>query len=69
MEDNKKEYTQSVINALQELESLSRSLAFTYVKNLAYGEFGKEDKKNLLSGIAELRRLLNDITDDMLYHC
>lgn len=67
MEDNKEEYTQSVINALQELESLSRSLAFTYVKNLAHGEFDKEDKKNLRSGVSEVRRLLSDVIDNLLH--
>jgi hypothetical protein len=51
---------QQLIDNLQELESLTRSLAHTYVKNLAHDEVDINEAETLLQGLSWLSGLASE---------
>ncbi len=54
------EIRQKLVNAIQEQESLAKSLAHTFVKNIAHDEFDKRDASTLKDGINQLSQLTTD---------
>lgn len=56
---------QEIINDLQELESLCRALAHTYVKNIAHDEFDEDDSKMLKLAISHVRKFADNISDNL----
>ena len=51
---------QQLIDNLQELENLARSLAHTYVKNLAHDEVNGNEAETLLQGLSWLSGLSSE---------
>lgn len=70
MSNNKASYIQEILNDLQELESLGRQAAHTFVKNIANGEMEDEDWQLLSTLLKQVQDIASSarITSFVLRH-